>query len=290
MKRVIRFKEWGPFADRLITPKPEYLQNSDGTLESEPFRLRTNSEGFLQTGNNLPLPGSLRKVVMLGGSFVESLFAPEQQRFASILERRLNESGRALECWNGGYSGSTLLHSFNVFMNKVIPQTDYVERVLIFTAMSDLRTLTRKRSYWARDKTHAPVLEERNGSVPSDREPSTDQMEPLLTTFISAARNFGQEPIIVGSPFRDGAYEDDPFMERIHGSRETYASAQEQMRMINRAARKVALAKGAKFIDAEAALHGRFDLFYDTMHLNVAGQEVMADFLFQELTAVLPAK
>lgn len=287
LERLIRFKEWGPYTDKLITPKTEYIQTSDGSLDAVAFRVRTDAEGFLQTGNELANPGGMRKVVMLGGSFVESLFVHEQQRFASILERKLQGSELRFQCWNGGYSGSTLLHSFNVFMNKVIPQTAYVERVLIFTAMSDLRTLTRKRSYWARDKTHAPVLEDRNGSAPADRDPSTEQMEPLLRTFIAAARNFGQEPIIVGSPFRDGDYEADPFMERMHGNRETYDSAQEQMRMINRAAKNVALAEGATFVDAEAALHGRFDLFYDTMHLNVAGQEVMADFLFKELSTAL---
>lgn len=288
LKRHIRFKEWGPYTDKRITPKPEYLQGSDGTLEAAAFRVRTDAEGFLQSGNDLASPGSLRKIVTLGGSFVESLFVHEQQRFPSILERKLQVTEPRFQCWNGGYSGSTLLHSFNIFMNKVIPQTAYVERVLIFTAMSDLRTLTRKRAYWARDKTHAPVLEERNGSVPADRDPSTEQMEPLLRTFIAAARNFGQEPIIIGSPFRAGAYEDDPFMQRIHGSREVYESSQAQMRMINRAARNVALAEGVKFVDAEAALHGRFDLFYDTMHLNAGGHEAMAALLFSELRPLLP--
>ena len=129
--RVIRFKEWGPLADITRTPKPEYLHRSDGTLSGEPFRIRTDSNGFIQSSNDFPNTGAMRKVVLLGDSFVESLFVQEQDRFPSVLERHLQASGQNFQCLNGGYSGATMLHSFNVFMNKVAPMSQYVEKVLI---------------------------------------------------------------------------------------------------------------------------------------------------------------
>jgi predicted O-methyltransferase YrrM/lysophospholipase L1-like esterase len=285
--RTIRFKEWGVLVAEMKSPTQAYLDVSDSSLGPGPFTLRTDSEGFIRTGNQLENRGAMKKIVMIGDSFVESLFVDEKDRFCSNLERQLNHDGLTLECLNAGYSGSTLLHSFNVFMNKVVPLIPYTRRILIFTAMSDVRTLRRKQSYWAQDRTHAPIVEERNRTVGFDRDPSTEQMQPLLETFIQAVRAFGQEPIIVGTPFRSGDYDEDHLMKVVHKSREEFLASQLQMKMINQAARKIATAMGVHFIDAEQALEGKFELFYDNLHLNAAGQKVMANFLFDALGRVL---
>jgi lysophospholipase L1-like esterase len=242
------------------------------------------------TGNSLESPGDLRKVVLLGDSFVESLFAQERERFASILERDLNANGFGYQVLNGGYSGATLLHSFNVFMNKVVPLAPFIERVLIFTGMSDLRALTRKQSYWAPDVTHAPVIDPRNKQVPDDRPATTTQQGPLLRSFIDAARNFGQEPVVVCSPFRSGSFDEDAYAEKAHGDRATHDKALARMHMINASAKSTGEEMGARVIDAEQAFEGLSHLFYDTMHLNVAGHQVMASFLASELKGILPRR
>lgn len=97
VKRVIRFKEWGVWVDTTKQPKAAQLASSDGTLEDDKFRLRTNTAGFILSGNTLTNSGSLKKIITLGGSFVESLYAHETDRFPAQLERMLNEPKEALQ-------------------------------------------------------------------------------------------------------------------------------------------------------------------------------------------------
>lgn len=278
-KRSIRFKEWGVLMDSHKRPKPEQLEGSDGTLLDDEFRLRTNNEGYIVSGNDLPDVGGKPKLITLGGSFVEALYAHETDRFGSQMERNLNSSGMNLEVWNGGYSGSTLLHSFNVFINKVIPSLRYVDQVFIFTAMSDQRTQVHTDSYWIKDKTHAPIIEARNSNVAQNRDATTEDQERLLSLFVIAARAYKHEPIIVASPYRAAPFNDDDFTRKLHKTPEVYAESLLRLNMINDTARKVSRRLSATLWDADKELHGSAKYFYDSMHLNSAGQEKMAGFL-----------
>ncbi|MGP5704060.1 SGNH/GDSL hydrolase family protein [Glutamicibacter arilaitensis] len=287
VKRVIRFKEWGVWVDTTKQPKAAQLASSDGTLEDDKFRLRTNTAGFILSGNTLTNSGSLKKIITLGGSFVESLYAHETDRFPAQLERMLNEPKERYEVWNGGYSGSTLLHSLNVFVNKVIPVLKYSEQVMLFTAMSDQRTLVHKDSYWLKDVTHAPVIDPRNASPKENREATTEDQERLLRAFVMLSRHYDHELILVASPYRDKSFEDDAYTRRIYKDPAAQAKALSKLRMINETARLVSADMGVTLLDAERSLHGDPRFFYDSMHLNSLGQEAMANFLHEKLARLL---
>lgn len=278
-RRSIRFKEWGVLVDTQKRPKSEQLQGSDGTLLDADFRLRTNNEGYIVSGNDLPNTGGKPKLITLGGSFVEALYAHETDRFGSQMERNLNGSGMNLEVWNGGYSGSTLLHSFNVFINKVIPSLRYVDQVIIFTAMSDQRTQVHTDSYWIKDKTHAPILESRNSNILQNRDATAEDQERLLNLFILATRAYKHEPIIVASPYRAAPFNEDEFTRRLHKTPEIYTESLRRLRMINDTARKVSRRLSVTLWDADKELRGSAAYFYDSMHLNSDGQEKMSNFL-----------
>lgn len=282
-KRQIRFKEWGLYVDEWKTPIDERLQESDGTLERHKYRLRTDNNGFIRTGNELENAGGLRKIALLGDSFVESLYSDEDMRFASQVERNLLQSGRPFQLWNLGYSGATLLHSFNVFMNKLVPLLEYVEQVLIFTAMSDQRTLTRKRSYWIRDATHAPLIENSNGFVPEDQDPSYANQRVLLKLFIQAVREFGSSPVVVLTPFRNGSFVTDQLHQRIYGNQQNFDRQMSLLTEINENSRDVAESVGCKVFDAASHLDGRPEYFYDHLHLNSLGKRVMSRYLTDEI-------
>lgn len=288
IKRSIRFKEWGVFEDTIKRPKPEQVERSDGTLVAEDYLLRTDMNGFIRTGNDHPNAGSMKKIITLGDSFVESLYAHEQDRFQSRVERNLRASGKNFSVWNGGYSGSTLLHSFNVFMNKVVPLLPAVESVLIFTAMSDQRTQVNKRSYWLNDSTHAPVLDPRDKHASDDSPVSSQKQRELLIGFISMARTFGQEPIVVLTPFRAAKYDEDKFTSWMHEDPTKYANYLDRLNLINKTAEDVAHSMGVEVLDLHAEMSHDARNFYDTLHLNSRGQEVIADRLTTELQQRLP--
>lgn len=289
IKRSIRFKEWGVFEDTIKRPKPEQVERSDGTLVAEDYRLRTDMNGFIRTGNDHPNAGSMKKIITLGDSFVESLYAHEQDRFQSRVERNLHSSGKNFSVWNGGYSGSTLLHSFNVFMNKVAPLLPAVESVLIFTAMSDQRTQVNKRSYWLNDSTHAPVLDPRNRYAPDDAPVSAKKQQQLLSGFISMARSFGHDPVVVLTPFRAADYHEDAFTNWLHKDQDKYDKYLDRLNLINTTAEEVANSMGVGVIDLHSRMSHDARNFYDTLHLNARGQEVIADLLTTDLQSVLPS-
>lgn len=280
--RYIRLKEWGISIDTTKQPKIEQIKQSDGTLLDKPFRLRTNSEGFIYSGNDLPDLGGRVKITLLGGSFVESLYADETDRFASQLERQMVNRWN-LEVWNGGYSGATLLHSFNIFVNKIIPHLGYTEELLIFTAMSDQRTLVHTDSYWVPDPTHAPVIDERNKPVTGNREATSKDQRRLLGAFRSVALGYGIDPILVTSPFRHAKFEDDVFSQRLYGSKDNHELAMAKLHMINDEARSFARSQSAPLFDLAAHIDGNPAYFYDDMHLNHLGQKAVADFLEEKL-------
>lgn len=138
--RSIRLKEADPNTEGSHTPAPSIRAASNDTLQEGPFRARTDSNGFLMTGNP---PTDDPPMVFLGGSFVESMFADEPDRFVSQLERKV-----PFKCLNGGYSGSTTLQLFNVLINKVYPIVGLGGRVVFFIGQSDADYLGTTSTYW----------------------------------------------------------------------------------------------------------------------------------------------
>lgn len=287
VRRTIRLKEWGVFEDTYKTPSDEYMEKTDGSLLQQPYRLRTDYLGFIDNGNEISNRGSKRSLICLGGSFVESLFCEETLRFPSQLERKLVDDENLIVL-NGGYSGATLLHSYNILLNKIIPLLPYCDRVLLFTAMSDNHPQTQARSYWLDQKMHAPILDPRNGNVlkPSRTRHSAHQ-SALLASMIELCRQFGHNPVVVLTPFRTSEYGGDNFLTNIFREEEAYRQYCSGYEQINRTAKVTAERAGVHVIDATRHFVNKPEYFYDTLHLNLAGQTFMSDLLSEKLQAVL---
>jgi hypothetical protein len=64
------------------------------------------------------------------------MFSLPEDRICSRLQQILaKESGINVAILDGGYSGATVLHSFNTFMNKIIPLRPAA--VILMTRMVD---------------------------------------------------------------------------------------------------------------------------------------------------------
>ena len=147
-KRFIRLKEFRPCSTIIETPSDLYIAARDSSLIRRPYKITTNQDGFI-----LPRSGGRphgRKIVVIGDSVVESMYVEPDHRFCSRLEDILcDELGLEITVLNGGYGGTTMLHSLNVFLNKLIPLRPAA--VILMTGIVDVDVAYLKASYWSHD-------------------------------------------------------------------------------------------------------------------------------------------
>src|SRR5438093_13114132 len=67
--------------------------------------IQVNSVGFRDREHAIAKPSGVRRIVLLGDSFLEAIQVPFEQSVSSVLERRLNERSRTTEVINFGVSG-----------------------------------------------------------------------------------------------------------------------------------------------------------------------------------------
>lgn len=277
--RTIRLKETAPAID-VMRERPEgFLESTDGSVGAGPWRVRSDENGFIMTGNDISL--GERPIVFLGDSFVEATFTPEDVRFVSQVERILVERNAGLRCLNGGYSGATTLQLFNVFLNKIIPLVGRSGRVVFFIPQSDLPIYFRSQSYWYPSERFAPILppfEPEATDVPK----GSDALTSLLGLAVWAAREFDIELVLVSSPHRGGPREEDAYIaQRL--SEDQYASLYERRADIRLAVNEFVRNSGVSFIDADAEFSTKPGIFYDELHMNDAGHGIFASWLAEQL-------
>src|SRR5438093_12171273 len=67
--------------------------------------IQVNSVGFRDREHPVAKPSCVRRIVLLGDSFLEAIQVPFEQSVSSVLERRLNERSKTTEVINFGVSG-----------------------------------------------------------------------------------------------------------------------------------------------------------------------------------------
>lgn len=280
-KRSIRLKEFVAGMDTEYAPKPSYRERTDGSLAQGPFRVRTDRDGFLVTGNPL-VEGP--PVVFTGGSFVESVYSDEEKRFVSQVERALHSEGYGYRCLNGGYSGATTLQSINVLLNKLVPLLRGRGTLVFFVSQSDAYVVDIRGGYWNEPRTYAPIVPAEKGGVRTggiDLEATIS----LLGVVVKICEEFDIELLLAISPFRDVPFEEDPL--RSPGTEERFEATIRKRRELARVVREFGEERGVDVFDAASLLGGRSKYFYDDMHLNHEGQARFSELLLQKLQSRL---
>lgn len=284
-KRQIRLKEYRPNSDHWVTPSSEYLERTDGSLGVGPFRCRSDKNGFIITGNFVP--ESAEPLVFLGGSFVESIYSAESNRFVSSVERSLNDASCFTRCLNGGYSGSTTLQLLNVLTNKIYPLVGPGGTVVLFGPHSDRDYLYRQGTYWSdteRGATIVPPPETGHPDIPRGRAAAVLVFRLLAMT----AGHLGLRLVLATSPYRTGDYGSDPlFARNYHGRQDWFRAGMLRRGHFTSVVRETAAEFGLPLIDAEAFIGGNPAYFYDELHLNEGGQRHLADFVARELQGIM---
>ena len=156
-ERVIHLREYYPEQRAAITPTDIYMLGTD-SLEQKEYSVAIDSDGFIANGNESISQGLNEiKIVFLGGSTTEAIYVSEQNRFSSVVERKLrNLHSSQIVTLNGGMSGINSFHSLLNFQAKVIPKD--VQIAVLMNNINDLSLLVKTGSYWNAPVSKAIVL------------------------------------------------------------------------------------------------------------------------------------
>ncbi|SED81568.1 GDSL-like Lipase/Acylhydrolase family protein [Rhizobiales bacterium GAS188] len=275
MPRTIRLKEFPKSTEISNVPPDWYVNAGDSSLTKQEYKATTDENGFV-----LPEPVNSKdcpRIIFLGDSVIEGMYARPENRVCSQIQNILKrESGVEVSVLNAGYSGATVLHSFNTFMNKIIPLRPAA--VILMTGMVDYDVALVKASFWSRDCWIEPIvdLDQRNQWRDPDKrsEPSFDDQSRMLAMFSAASRIFDLPLWYATIPHRQvyhGEYVAKTFKDRVGFDREVSLR-----RGVNHATRQTAIREDMPLFDLESNLSDRADIFYDMFHLNAVGGEAVA--------------
>jgi lysophospholipase L1-like esterase len=134
----------------------EFLPASRGTgsrfSPREPRKFRTDTRGFIRTGNEKDAPV---KILFLGGSTTEANEVDEPLRFPAVVESVLREAGISANSLNAGVRGHTTLDSINALLNRLGMLESKV--VVLMHNINDRLRLAASGSYGAQLGNDAPT-------------------------------------------------------------------------------------------------------------------------------------
>ena len=154
VQRYIRLREYKPYFSQDLIPPAAELSIADN-LESKPYRLRIDGDGFIIPSRIHDKPDM--SLVFLGGSSTACGYMAEKQRFPYLAGQILEaDTGKKINSYNSGVGGNNSLHSLNILLNKVIPLKP--EFVLLCHNINDLTTLLLEGTYWSANPSRSALV------------------------------------------------------------------------------------------------------------------------------------
>jgi hypothetical protein len=283
MNRVIRLKEWG--CNKKTTKKPAHnqIQNATRALETKDYALNTDSNGFIVNGSKNGENARTKNIVLLGDSFIESLFVDEDKRINAILEKQFTD----FNVLNGGYSGATSLHLLNVINNKVIPLNPNL--VIFFVPTNDQRIRAVENGYWNKDQRLSSVIPSGKGLELVDDYPETSfcsSVEKMLEVIHFTLSNYGIKHCFATTPHRQKLDEDDEWFRLKSINFKSYGAKVSQRKQVNNVCRAFCQEKNLSLIDLEAELSDFNHYFYDDLHLTNQSSPIVGDIISDRLKSL----
>lgn len=273
MKRSIRLKEHRIGLNDFVEPSAEYLSRTDGTLEARPYRRVSTPDGFLSTG--VPIEWERPSIFVLGGSFVEGMYAEEDRRFVAQLARTFPQN-----VINSGYSGMTTLQLVSALLNKIVGLSKPGDTVLAAVPLSDVNPLLGSQGYWTSNKTYTPIVP----GFASNRPGSISDLASLLHILSSVCISFEIDLQLIVCPHRKSDFSREAWVRLLYRrDRARFERARDKAYEIIDTARTVAADLSLKTIDLHEEFHHQGEFFYDELHLNHLGHDAVADFISRKL-------
>ena len=283
MNRVIRLKEWGCNKKTTKKPAENQILNATRALEAKDYALNTDSNGFIINGARNNEEVRDKKLVLLGDSFVESLFVDEDKRINAIIESRFDNCN----VLNGGYSGATSLHLLNVINNKVIPLNP--DFVVFFVPTNDQRIKAVENGYWNKDQRLSSFIHSGKCLELVDNYPETtfsSSVEKMLEVIHFTLGIYGIKHCFATTPHRQKLVEDDEWFKLKSLNLKSYSVKVSQRKQVNSVCRAFCLEKKIALIDLEAELSDFNHYFYDDLHLTNQSSPIVGDIISDRLKSL----
>jgi hypothetical protein len=283
-RRHIVLREFQPLLNRTVRPSADYLKTTDGSLADDDYLLRTDADGYIETGNSGR--GSI-PIYILGDSFTEAVFEHEGKRFSDIFERHLLSLKLDYRVLNASYSRASLLHLLNIFVNKVLSAKPIKgTTVILFKPQIDVRVVNSPGSYWNEFGLFSPISPANldTEAITHDLDQDVQSGERLLHLISDACERFGIRLVLGTSPARSSDRQTDPVLFQYFESDGERSVRAAQRDSSNALVRRVASGRNLQLIDADLSFAGRAELLYDYTHMNTAGQQYLSDLLVRELS------
>jgi len=283
MVRWIKLKEFDLNADTSVAPTDDYLNNCDSSLVKQEFRFRTDASGFIRSSE--PALDTDR-VIVLGDSSAASLFVPESERLGAVIERALRGAGRNADVLMGATSDCTTLHAVNILLNKCLPLKP--TQLVYMSCGSDSAALCTDAGYWLNDpqKLLGPIAQAAQGTDEMVREmPDLEARWAMLRVMHIATDAYGIELILVTVPYRRKV---DGYLTSYYKGDFRYHDRLTRMKhSINNCTRHFAREHRLTCIDMEM-LSDHGELFYDIVHLNQHGCEIVGEIIAERILDLDP--
>lgn len=275
--RSVRLKEHLGATEVEVSPSPTIVGVADESIPPGPYAKRTDSHGFIMTGNDAP--DSAPPLLVLGDSFVESIYAAEDRRFVSQVEKALLDSSTPYRVLNGGYSGMTSLHMMGILTAKAPSHLTPEGKLMLVIGQSDANALLSPGLYWDPSRTVSPFQPPTaaHGAPEGDWRQSLHRM---VTALAQVSKTLGFDTAISAGMYRNGDFNDDAVLRRTHRrDREAYERVFAVRRAIPDVVEQVASEQSLPYFDGRSILVEHPEYFYDVLHLNHSGQDVYSEHL-----------
>ena len=154
-ERSIRLREHRPGSVLTMLPDEAFLREFTQNLDRRKYIVRVDENGFIMPSRLHDEPD--RVLVFLGGSTTECMLVDENLRFPALVGALLSQqTGLAINSYNGGKGGNNSLHSINVLLNKVVPLDP--DAVILMHNINDLVILMLEQTYWNSNPKRSPVV------------------------------------------------------------------------------------------------------------------------------------
>lgn len=279
--RSIRLKEFNPGLVRPTSPGDSYLEKTDGSLKRYKTVLRGDQNGFLINGNSLS--GQRKKIIILGGSFVESYWAPsEQDRWVSVVERYLDSNSyNKFEVLNGGYSGATSLHMAMSIPSKHRAFFAETAGVVLFAPSNDSEVAKLAHTYWTKNRYWSPITpHDHSGDLPQNAFSAEVDTRANWSLMLNYLRSYNIPTLVASTPYRTSTWGDDKFLAKSFSSPESYEEWKTNQDKNRNLAFQVAHeydVRSLNTLDFDWPEQGNFSYFYDRLHLNTEGQHFFGE-------------
>ncbi len=244
-------------------PSDEYLATCDNTISKKEYCLRTDNHGFIIERS---FDNTITDVIIyLGDSVVENLYVDEGMRAARVAARFLHNANRICEVLNGGVTGATSLELVNVIINKCLPLKP--KAIVVTSGAIDMMALLSRYDYWSQIVGQGTISATRRSFNPHyfvDRDSAI-----RLSSAVCEAENI---PLVLTTwGFTERMLNCFGLRSVSHISHNWLGAAFE----INQTTRQLANSTGARLIDLAAEMNNREQYFYDGLHPNAAGCELI---------------